>query len=373
MMRPNTRWSPMDIINTGRALSSVYALNNPFRKGIRRVGRLIRTGGRQFFKPQHRGVVSNNPKTRAIRQKSSTRRGRRGRGKRKKPSLRKKVRRLSKRLTKVACAADAGTGTNIVRHIDTFTQQTPAINGNSVQFTSMWDLKIMEGPISSLQVWDPATGAYITSNFADPLQTTNRKLCFHSIQAEMKFRNSCDNDVHIRVYLCTLQDDTDDDPTTAWTAGIADNEGSSWTIDSPDQYPSDYANFRSLWKTKVIFDSFLAPAQHGKVSHKVGRVIWNPAITQSQTQKYQSQYKHFGFLVVIGGRLAHSAGNSAEVGRGRAALDFEYTWKTKVEYEAGRNIKYLSITGGRDVMTVPVQSQKPIAQNRQFNVAFAPT
>lgn len=334
--------------------------NKYFRKGLRRVGRWLRTG--KFKKGavsrRRRGTLSRNYKSKPIKGKNTrmSKYRKKGRGK---VSLRRKVNKLSRRCAQVSRAAQTTTAQKTRRIIN----PSHVVAGSNTQ-NVVWyvanDLNTIANAMTVQVNEPPGSATFVSQNLDVAGATFSRKILIKSILQKLTLQNSSTNNAHIKVYCMMPRDETNDNPQTSWAAGIANIPGGAGpiTINSIFQYPSDYHQVRHTWKSKVILDTILVPGQKAVCSKMVKSVQYDPSIYDTESDQYQSSLKCFGFLLVCSGDISRQAA-ATQVGKGDVAIDVIQEVKYVIEYPGGANFKYIEIANNLNVLTAPVQAMKP--------------
>ena len=241
-----------------------------------------------------------------------------------------------------------------------------AVNANGVADRSGNDTSIVENVLENLRYYDPSTpGTLITANFNTG--TYQRSVHFKSVTQSMLLRNNYQSDVKVKVYLCTPKKDTNQGPSAAWTAGIADNPATIATTALLNQYPTDFQVFNDLWKVKVAVNTTLAPGESAKASHTAKDFEYDPAVVDSHALTYQRKYKSFAWLLVVSGVPSHDSALS-QIGLAQAGIDYVMNRTCIVSYDAGVNIKFVVPQNTLDTPTNGfIQSHQPVPDNIAYS------
>lgn len=241
--------------------------------------------------------------------------------------------------------------------------QQGAVEQNDMSTTSSY-----EAVLSKCKYFDPSTpGTLITSDVS--LGTYQRNFMFKSLTSKMQVRNNYQTDADVRVYLCSVKDDTNQSPLTAWTSAIPDGSNLSTTADL-NQYPSDYNLVSDLWKMKLVVNTTLSPGQSAIASHTVKDVEIDAAVIDSHGLSYQREYKAFCWLIVTKGTISHDSAVASEQGFAPCGVDFVVANTYVVSYNAGININYIEGSNSLSSFTNgAVQSHQPIPDNIAYSVA----
>lgn len=239
-------------------------------------------------------------------------------------------------------------------------------NSQSIMAVGLCSKTSLETVGAQLQYYDPSTpGTLLTADMATG--TYSRQYLFKSFMGAITIRNNYQSDVDVKVYLCTPKDDTDIPPNTAWANGATD--GSNATSTTIGVYPSDFSQFRDVWNSKQLCNKSLSPGETTKVSHVEKNFLYDPSVTDAQSQLYQKLYKSFSFMIVIQGCPAHDT-SLYEVGYQQAGVDLVFHTTAVVHYDAGVGLERVYIDNNLPNPTNGfVQSHQPIPDNIAYSVA----
>jgi len=278
----------------------------------------------------------------------------------------KEIHQIKKAIKELKYSENASLGKLTYRKHDVY-RALSTQNSQQVFIANGSTLTLMESALANLKFFNPSNpGTLITANGATG--TYQRKYLFKSMTSKMVLRNNYQTDCSFKVYLCTPKDDTNQSPSDAWTAGIADN-GNIAAISTLNQYPSDTDIFKDLWHTKVKGSYDLSPGQSVSISHSVGNVEYDPATADTHSLEYQKDFKNFVWMVVLTGTLSHDS-SLDEQGISPAGLDIERKNTYVVSYDAGVNISFIYLDQSLDTPTNGfVQSHQPVPDNVSYSAA----
>ncbi len=280
--------------------------------------------------------------------------------------LKKEVIGMKRSIKGLKCAENASLALMTYRTLDSF-RQLSTVNSQVTEFYSANSISNIETSLAFLKYYDPANPAsLITSDFSTG--AFQRSICLKSISLKLLIKNNYQSDCKVRVYLCTVKDDTDQDPATAWSAAVFDG-GNLVSRNTLSQYPTDYNLVNDLWNLKLVSNTSISPGESIKINHSVSEVDYNPATVDTHNLGYQKEYKSFGFLVTNQGTLGHDT-VADEQGMLQSGLDIEQHRVYKISYDAGVNISYIHVVNTLDTFTnTGVESHQPIPDNVGYTVS----
>lgn len=227
----------------------------------------------------------------------------------------------------------------------------------------------MESAMANLRYYDPATpSTLVTANASTG--TFARVIHFKSITGSLNVRNNYQTACRVRVYLCTPKADTSIDPTSYYSAGVAD-QVISGDVTSPMLYLTDIDMVNKAWNIKCLKNKILHAGSEVTVSHTVKDIDYDPSLVDTHSLTWQKKYKNFTFCIRVEGLLAHDTAVSGQQGLMASQVDLQYTNVFKMIYDAGTNLNDISYTDGRDTTFTngAVISQQPVVDNQALSVA----
>jgi len=280
-------------------------------------------------------------------------------------SVRKEVKQVKRSLRTVNKKLNAGMG-----HL-TFRQRSTgrvlaAVNQQTLLNIGAVHLNFIESVLAQLRYYNPSSPATLVT--ADGTTGSySKNFLFKSIVIKLTIRNNYQAPALVRTYTCLPKGDTNVDPATAFTAGLADvgNPTSSLQI----VYLTDSPQFKDLWKSVKSTKNLLMPGDEIDVYYKCPQFNYDPSYADSNTDTYQSVFKSVALLIRVDGILGHDT-SVDEQGFLQAGIDYSMDRVATVDYQAGADIDFIYCTDGSDSFTNGgVVSQKPVADNLPYSVA----
>lgn len=278
--------------------------------------------------------------------------------------LNRELNKMSNAIKDLKLTNDATIGTMVYRRSNS-QNITCAKNEQASLSRNVFRLNQMQGALSNLKFFNPSTpGTLTTADLASA--TFQQNILFKNVSSKINIRNNYISDCEVKVYLCTVKDDTNSDPKVAWQAGIADG-GNAADENELNQYPSDYSLVTSLWNLKRMVKCTLSPGQTISASHNVNDIEYDPSVFDSHALDYQKEYKSFTWLVVIQGTNVHDTTDPTSVGKSQCGVDIDTLESWTIQYSAGVNINYIHLANNYDTVASPVQSHQPIPDNINYS------
>lgn len=279
--------------------------------------------------------------------------------------LTRTVNRLSKQVKNLQYAENASLGTFIHRVLFSVGAIT-SVDGKQYGVYELAGLRMAEfkDSVQYLKYYNPATpGTLTTADFETG--TYDRRVLFKSVYFGMTARNNYQTDCLVRVYLCTPVQSSSIDVEAAWDDGVTANSDSTVTSRlQVGQFPTDYADFKNLWKAKLHCKATLSPGQSLSCSHSVKNIEFDPTALDNHAASYQSKYKNFQFLVVVEGVISHDSVTTSTRGLAQAGVDVHAKRVSTIQYDAGVNIKFARLDNNNGTMlSTAVQSHQPVPDN----------
>lgn len=228
-------------------------------------------------------------------------------------------------------------------------------------------LNYLESVLGQLRYYDPAAPSALVT--ADGTTGSYSKQFRLTINTKLVLRNNYQVPTKVTVYLCKCKSDTNIDPVTAFTQGLADvgNPSSS----SPLTYVSDSPQFKDLWKILKTTKMELSPGAEMKLTHSEKSFTYDPSVQDSHALTYQTEFKSLAYFVRVEGVLGHDTSVSTEQGFLQSGVDYCIDKIAKVDYQAGADIEfvYVSDASAATFTNNPVISAKPVVDNQNYSVA----
>lgn len=272
-----------------------------------------------------------------------------------------KIKQMDRKITRLKKSEDASLGTMTYRSETKFTVSS-AVNVQALTVKSHSSASGLEGILANLKFYDPSNPAtLVTADFTSG--TYQKEVLFEKFTSTIKLRNNYKNDCRVRVYLGTPRVDTSINMDVAWSNGATDQGGVANTV--INTYPTDYQQVLKLWNLKMKVNKVLKPSQSVTASHSNKEFRLDPSFLDSHASAYQKSMGNAQWLIVVSGTLGHDSAVADQVGYTASKLDATIRASTKIQYDAGVNIKYNVISNTFDTFTNgAVQSQKPEVANQ---------
>lgn len=251
------------------------------------------------------------------------------------------------------------------RNLDSRYVRTAGYNQTNHSSCEVIDMAAYESVLGQLRFFNPsAPGTLITASGATG--TYYRNFLFKSVRSTHTVSNNYQIPCKVTIYYCTVKDDTNINPITAFTDGIADASNAAATSVAISLKDSD--EFNDLWRIAKQKTMVLQPGKTMSCTYGFNNMLYSPATYDSHTSSYQRRFKCFYVICRVQGILAHdSAAN--EVGLCNGGVDVLWNTTYKVQYDAGGDINYLYVSENQDSFTNgPLVSSKPVADNINFSI-----
>lgn len=314
---------------------------------------------------RYRNYVNTRQGVRRATRSYQTNRGRDMSGYTNKPSLPKKVAKISKKVTNLQKEMKSQRS-ELIYHDRSTGRCLSTVNTCNHVMSSDMQINDLEAVLAQLRFFDSATpGTLVQADGASG--TYNRDYHFKNIYSTTTVHNNYQVPAQVTVYVVCVKDDSSIAPLTAYTNGLADVGNPSST--SPMIHLTDSPQFNELWKICKTKKILLAPGQRASVSYSVKDIYYNPSITDSQTSSYQRKYKSYAFLIRVEGVYGHDTTNN-EQGQLAAGVDYNTHFKYVVHYDAGGDLKYIYVGDSSSTFTNGgLVSSKPVADNIGYSVS----
>lgn len=224
----------------------------------------------------------------------------------------------------------------------------------------------LETVLAQLRYYNPSSPATLVT--ADGTTGTFMKdFTFDKTYIKFLARNNYQSPVKVKLYVCTVKDDTSIDPVVAYGNGLADIGAPSST--STLVYLTDSPQFNDLWKIHSSESATLQPGEEMKITYSPDKFQYDPSLVDSHTQSFQTRYKGCCIVVRIEGVIGHDT-TLDQQGSLQGGIDWQMDRTYVVKYSAGADIEYLVVNDQSSTFTNGgVASQKPIPDNVAYSVA----
>lgn len=225
----------------------------------------------------------------------------------------------------------------------------------------------LELAMNSLRYYDPSTpGTLVTADAS--VGAYSREITIKNVSSHVCFRNNYQTPLRLKLYECTVKDDTNIGPTSAMDNSITDQFTTGGNNTQWGVFPSDCRQLNELFKVKMVCNRMLQPGQQYDFRRNSGRFTYDPSVADSHASTYQREWKSSPILVNVEGTPAHDTVN-LEHGSSHVGLDYIQVVSTKIEYDAGTSLNDISILNELDSFTnSALVSNKPISDNQVFSV-----
>lgn len=275
----------------------------------------------------------------------------------KKPSLRKEVRALSKKV-------NSQDGTLIYHNRNTSRCLASQNQLSHVELTAV-SMNSYETVLAELRFFDSATpNTLVQASGASA--TYQRDYLFESSYTLAEAVNNYQVPCICTAYICTPREDTSISPVTAYTDGLTDVGAPSST--SPLLHLTDSTQFNDLWRIARTKKKLLMPGQRMKISYSNKNIMYSPAVYDTHSLTRQRRFGCYDVIFRCEGVLAHDT-IADQQGFSAAGVDLTYHTKFVVKYDAGIDLRYIVLNEQSDAMTTSaVVSEQPIADNIAYSV-----
>lgn len=280
-----------------------------------------------------------------------------------KVATKKTVQKVQRQVKKLQKSVKSSEGT-LIYFGRGLTEVIASVNQQTLSSVANVPISSYETVLGELRFFDSATpGTLVQASGATG--TYSRKYMFN-VYTHTVVRNNYQIPADVRLYLCCPREDTSIPANQAYTDGLVDVGNPSNTSQLMKLTHSPL--FNQLWKIEKMNRVRLMPGQETELIHTY-KVMYDPAITDSQTQTYQTKYKNFMVLCRVDGILAHDT-VSDQQGFAQAGVDVATTYKYTVKYDAGVDLTYYVISDGAQTFNNgAVVSAWPIADNQGYSLA----
>ncbi len=274
----------------------------------------------------------------------------------------KKIKSQIKELKRLA-ESDMGTHIHCIR----LTSFTSAAH-NAVTYSNWNSINIVniELALAQLRYYNPEIPATLTQAVG-ATGSFQKEFYFKKIYTKMTVRNNYQIPIDVSVYACRVRDDTGIEPDTAVTNGLVDVGGPTGT--SPLVYPTDSIQFTDLWRIEASKKVMLEPGTQCSLGVPTKSFQYDPSISDSHTEAFQTRFKGLSYLVRLTGCLGHDT-VEAEFALNQSKADIYLDTTFEIQYAAGADIKFITIadSSASSFTTGGVVSNKPVADNQSFSI-----
>lgn len=241
-----------------------------------------------------------------------------------------------------------------------------AINSQNMSSVSHYSTSTLEAVLGQLRYYDPSTpGTLIQASGATG--SYKKDFMFKSLYANMCIRNNYQSPVKLSVYVVQPKTDTSIDSVTAFTNGLTDVGAPSST--SPMVFLTDSEQFKDLWKIVNSKNYNLRPGEMINYISSVKDIIYDPSLSDSQTESFQKKSKCRQFILRVEGIIAHDT-SADQQGHISGGIDYSMDRTFKVVYDAGVDLKYIYLNDNLDTFTNGgVVTCQPVADNIGYSVS----
>lgn len=287
------------------------------------------------------------------------------RGRKSAPTLKKKVSRLGKRVTKVARVLKNTIGIKKFREV--FSQSMAIVASNNVEWDSIKLCNVLglERALAGLNYFNPlAPATLIVANGTTAEYAQRYDMSGHFTAT---LRNNYQIDLEVWTWMCVPKEQTFQEPHEAVITGLED--AGITDANSILTYPSDSNVFMKTWRvvpggTKHVF---LKGGSSFECSYGT-KWTYDPSVDDQFNEVYYPQFGSVALMVKIRGTLVHDPSSSTTVGLSLGQLDILTEHQYVIKYDAGYSARYLVIDNNLDSVTASgVQTLKPTSNNQIFN------
>lgn len=273
---------------------------------------------------------------------------------------------LKKQLKEVKRLAESDMGTHIHR-IREMKEQISGENLQNVEFYAAFDADLCKTVVAQLRYYNATSPTTLT--VADSgAATYQREFYFKSSYSRITLRNNYRVPCMATVYECRPRADTDIDPNTAMSQGLADL--SNVSNNSALIHPSDSIALTDLWRVKRRKRVLLDAGKQCSVSMVAKSYQFDPSLFQLHDLKYMTRFNAGTWLVIIQGAPAHGTTTDVQ-GITQSGVDVMVDNTYRVKYPAGADIQFVFITDNSDAFSsAAVVTNKPISSNQIFAQAL---
>lgn len=266
-----------------------------------------------------------------------------------------KVRRLAE--------SDMGTHTHRIRSTARLLSSVNSCNTRSDSLVSITNL---EAALAQLRYYNPSDPGTLVQ--ASGLTGTFQKeFNFTKVYARSVVRNNYQVPVKVSIYMCTPKDDTSITPLESYTNGLTDVGNPS--ASSALVFLTDSPQFSDLWRVVSSKSVELKPGRKVSVKFTGKPFQYDPSLIDNHAMEYQSKYDCCATFLRIEGIIGHDTA-ADEQGTIQAGVDVVNDIRFEIQYSAGADIRYITVSNGSDTFTNGgVVSSYPVADNIGYSVS----
>jgi len=225
------------------------------------------------------------------------------------------------------------------------------------------DKSVIEDAITTLKFFDPSSPA--TLQTVDYNTGSFQKSILVKSSSQINLKNNYKVPCRLKLYMCSVRSDTNNNPAQALIAGFNDIGGLSAT--NPLSRTRDSKILLDLWNVKKIKDIILQPAQECSASHYGKSFSYDTSLVDTHNQEFVKIFDSYQWLVRVEGCNAHDTVED-EQGRGKAGVDVIIDRTHIVKYDAGVDLFEIQTNNTADNFSnQPVQTILDNTQ-QQFNL-----
>lgn len=151
--------------------------------------------------------------------------------------------------------------------------------------------------------------------------------------ATYKIWNQYAYDVKVKMYMCTVKEDTNTSPSSAYGSGVADLDA-TFDKNTPMLWPADSKVLNDIWKVTLVKSKVLKPGESCFTKSACPYVSFDPATIDVHASAYQKALKSTVCLVRIEGTMAIDS-SLDEVGTTAGKVAYEVYSTFTVMYDSG--------------------------------------
>lgn len=294
--------------------------------------KVVKKGTKPKSKPRSKAVAMNsknktNVKTKAVAPKNS-------------------IKGVNQQLVAIKKALAPLTATHLYKRCDATAITASAMGKCAHTLIEPLTPTLIETYMANFRFFDPNVSGLVTKDYSTG--TYAKDVTVKNIHSKLNFGLTNNTPAYVRIYLCKAKRDTANSPIDDYTNGIADQVISAGSTTSALLYLTDIERVRENWDIDCVFDQLVVNGQQWSVSHNTGEFKYDPAVVDSESQKYQKRHKAFAWVVRVEGTIGHD--NTTPFARTIAnveGVDCTHTIKADFVYDAGVQLNDIYITENR--------------------------
>lgn len=266
------------------------------------------------------------PANKYVRTWTKTKRKKR---RRRKKTLTRRVKRIGRRVSRLAKIA---TESKLVVKVRGMNRYTSAVNQVNHNYLDLFTYANLTSRFLTIPYWDPATNTVTDRN----VQAANSSKNFYfKCFAQCVLKNETNFPVTIRVYMLSPKQDTNRNPVLAVQDGILERSSGALNDTSPLFYPTDSQEFTRSWRVRKRKKAYLRAGDVMKITTSTRLFKYNGA--DGHTTQYQKKLESRVLLIRQEGPISHdcTTPNPDNLAFGESAVTV-YTKKMyKIFYDGG--------------------------------------